>query len=437
MSGLFGTDGVRDIANTGNMKPEVVLKLGEAFGFFLKEGKERPLVVVGRDTRLSGFALASALISGFLSAGCDVLDAGIVSTPGISLLVRQLRADGGAVVSASHNPYEYNGVKFFNFLGEKLTPDAESAIEKLLAERRSLPTGFYLGKLAKVDPKEYYVPFLKKVAGKVNLKGLKVVVDAANGALYEIAPLIFEELGAEVIKVGCDPDGININAGVGSTSPAELISAVVREEAYIGFSFDGDGDRVLIADSRGKLADGDVILYLAASKLRPKAVVGTVMSNLGLEEVLTSMKIGFIRVPVGDRWVYEEMKKRNLPVGGEPSGHVIFRPDVYTGDGLVTALKVLSFGESLEHYIDSFPRYPQRVWNVEVKDKGKVCSSLLVKEELQKISESWRKSLRIVLRPSGTEPLIRIMVEGKDPMLVENVGARLAQIVKRADEGEA
>ncbi|MCD6362541.1 MAG: phosphoglucosamine mutase [Synergistetes bacterium] len=437
MGGLFGTDGVRDIANTGNMKPEMVLRLGEAFGFFLKESKERPVVVVGRDTRLSGFALVSALVSGLLSAGCNVVEAGVISTPGVSLLVRELKVDGGAVVSASHNPYEYNGVKFFNFLGEKLTPDAESHIEEVLGERRSLPTGFYLGKLDRIDPKEYYIPFLRKIAEGISLEGLKVVVDAANGALYEIAPLIFEELGASVIKVGCEPDGININAGVGATSPGELVSAVIREEAYIGFSFDGDGDRVLISDSRGNIADGDVILYLSASKLRPKAVVGTVMSNLGLEEVLASMKIGFIRVPVGDRWVYEEMKKRDLPIGGEPSGHVIFRPEVYTGDGLVTALKVLSFGESLEHYIDSFPRYPQRVWNVKVRDKGKVCSSMLVKEELQRISESWRKSLRIVLRPSGTEPLIRIMVEGKDPMLVETVGVRLAQIVKRADEGEA
>lgn len=437
MGGLFGTDGVRDIANTGNMKPEMVLRLGEAFGFFLKESKERPVVVVGRDTRLSGFALVSALVSGLLSAGCNVVEAGVISTPGVSLLVRELKVDGGAVVSASHNPYEYNGVKFFNFLGEKLTPDAESHIEEVLGERRSLPTGFYLGKLDRIDPKEYYIPFLRKIAEGISLEGLKVVVDAANGALYEIAPLIFEELGASVIKVGCEPDGININAGVGATSPGELVSAVIREEAYIGFSFDGDGDRVLISDSRGNIADGDVILYLSASKLRPKAVVGTVMSNLGLEEVLASMKIGFIRVPVGDRWVYEEMKKRDLPIGGEPSGHVIFRPEGYTGDGLVTALKVLSFGESLEHYIDSFPRYPQRVWNVGVRDKGKVCSSMLVKEELQRISESWRKSLRIVLRPSGTEPLIRIMVEGKDPMLVETVGVRLAQIVKRADEGEA
>jgi len=434
---LFGTDGVRDIANIGNMRPEIVLKLGRAYGFLLKGGKERPVVVVGRDTRISGDSLTSALISGLLSSGCDVIDVGILSTPGVSFLVRELRADGGAVVSASHNPYEYNGVKFFNFLGEKLSSDEESAIEKVLDEDWVLPTGIYVGKLHKVNPKDYYIPYLLKVAKGVKLNGLKVVVDAANGALFDIAPAVFEELGAEVIRVGCEPDGININAGVGSTSTGELISAVVREEAYIGFAFDGDGDRVIMVDSRGKVADGDIILYLSASEIRPRAVVGTIMSNLGLEEVLSSMKIGLLRVPVGDRWVYEEMKKRDLPLGGEPSGHIIFRPEVYTGDGMVTALKVLSFGESLEHYIDSFPRYPQRIWNVRVKDKEKVSSSSLLKEEVDKILEAWKRSVRVILRPSGTEPVMRVMVEGKDPMLVDSIGKRLVQVIKSVDEGDA
>jgi len=434
---LFGTDGVRDIANIGNMRPEIVLKLGRAYGFLLKGGKERPVVVVGRDTRISGDSLTSALISGLLSSGCDVIDVGILSTPGVSFLVRELRADGGAVVSASHNPYEYNGVKFFNFLGEKLSSDEESAIEKVLDEDWVLPTGIYVGKLHKVNPKDYYIPYLLKVAKGVKLNGLKVVVDAANGALFDIAPAVFEELGAEVIRVGCEPDGININAGVGSTSTGELISAVVREEAYIGFAFDGDGDRVIMVDSRGKVADGDIILYLSASEIRPRAVVGTIMSNLGLEEVLSSMKIGLLRVPVGDRRVYEEMKKRDLPLGGEPSGHIIFRPEVYTGDGMVTALKVLSFGESLEHYIDSFPRYPQRIWNVRVKDKEKVSSSSLLKEEVDKILEAWKRSVRVILRPSGTEPVMRVMVEGKDPMLVDSIGKRLVQVIKSVDEGDA
>lgn len=433
---LFGTDGVRDIANSGNMKPEVVLKIARTYGFFLKEAKEKPVVVVGRDTRLSGYSLTSALIAGLLSSGCDVIDAGVLSTPGISFLVRELNADGGAVVSASHNPYEYNGVKFFNSLGEKLSPEAELVIESMLDRNWDLPTGIYVGKLNKVDPKEYYVPFLLRIAQGLRLNGLKVVIDAANGALFEIAPLVFESLGAEVIRVGCEPDGININAGVGSTSTGEMVAAVVREEAYMGFAFDGDGDRVMLSDSRGAIADGDVILYLAASKLKPKAVVGTIMSNLGLEEVLASMKIGFIRVPVGDRWVYEEMKSKNLPLGGEPSGHIIFRPEVYTGDGMVTALKILSFGESLEYYIDSFPRYPQRIWNVKVKNKDKIVSSALVQEELNRISESWQKSLRVILRPSGTEPLVRIMVEGKDPMLIENIGLRLTQLILSLDGEE-
>lgn len=433
---LFGTDGVRDIANSGNMKPEVVLKIARTYGFLLKEAKEKPVVVVGRDTRLSGYSLTSALIAGLLSSGCDVIDAGVLSTPGISFLVRELNADGGAVVSASHNPYEYNGVKFFNSLGEKLSPEAELVIESMLDRNWDLPTGIYVGKLNKVDPKEYYVPFLLRIAQGLRLNGLKVVIDAANGALFEIAPLVFESLGAEVIRVGCEPDGININAGVGSTSTGEMVAAVVREEAYMGFAFDGDGDRVMLSDSRGAIADGDVILYLAASKLKPKAVVGTIMSNLGLEEVLASMKIGFIRVPVGDRWVYEEMKSKNLPLGGEPSGHIIFRPEVYTGDGMVTALKILSFGESLEYYIDSFPRYPQRIWNVKVKNKDKIVSSALVQEELNRISESWQKSLRVILRPSGTEPLVRIMVEGKDPMLIENIGLRLTQLILSLDGEE-
>jgi len=358
----------------------------------------------------------------------------VLSTPGISLLVRELKADGGAVVSASHNPYEYNGVKFFNRFGEKLSSEEEAVIEGKIDEYRDLPTGIYIGKLYKLDPKEYYLPFLLKIAQGVKLDGLKVVVDGANGALFEIAPLVFESLGAEVIKVGCDPDGININAGVGSTSPGEMVSAVVREEAYIGFAFDGDGDRVVVSDSRGMIADGDVILYLAASKLKPKAVVGTVMSNLGLEEVLSSLKIGFVRVPVGDKWVYEELKKRELPLGGEPSGHIIFRPEVCTGDGLVTALKVLSFGESVEYYIDSFPRYPQRVWNIKVKDKNKVASSAVLREEVEKISESWQKTLRIIVRPSGTEPIFRVMVEGKDPMLVDKIGLRLVQLISSIDE---
>jgi len=432
--GIFGTDGVRDIANSGNMRPEVVLRVGRTYGFWLKEGKERPLVVVGRDTRLSGYSLAFALIAGILSSGCDVVDVGVLSTPGISLLVRELGADGGAVVSASHNPYEYNGVKFFNKLGEKLSPEEEAIIEGKLHEERELPTGIYVGKLYKLDPKEYYLPFLMRIAQGLKLDGLKVVVDSANGALFEVAPLVFESLGAEVIRVGCEPDGININAGVGSTSTGEMVSAVIREEAYIGFAFDGDGDRVMVSDSRGMIADGDVILYLAASKLKPKAVVGTVMSNLGLEEILSSLKIGFIRVPVGDKWVYEELKKRDLPLGGEPSGHIIFRPEVYTGDGLVTALKILSFGESMEYYIDSFPRYPQKIWNVKVKDKNKVASSSLLKEEIEKIAESWQKSLRVVVRPSGTEPAFRVMVEGKDPMLVDSIGLKLVQLISFIDE---
>jgi len=438
----FGTDGVRGRVGDSVINPEFVLKLGWAAGKVLG-GDAGGKVLIGKDTRISGYMFESALEAGLSAAGLDVRLLGPMPTPAIAYLTRTLRASAGIVISASHNPYYDNGIKFFSAGGEKLPDEVELEIEAMLDQPMTTVASEALGKVKRIeDARGRYVEFCKStIPSRLSLKGLRVVVDCANGATYHIAPDVFRELGADVIAIGNEPDGLNINEGVGATHPENLAAVVKELRADIGISLDGDGDRLVMVDADGVIRDGDEVLYvLALSRLSSNAmrgnVVGTLMTNLGLEVALKEKGIGLSRVNVGDRYILEKLLKEDWVIGGEPSGHIICLDRTTTGDGIVSALQVLAemnkTGKSLAELCSGMTKYPQVLINVKLGDAvaKEIMQKPQVTEAVAAVEAEMGDSGRVLLRPSGTEPLIRVMVEGSDADQVQRKAEQIADAVR-------
>jgi phosphoglucosamine mutase len=436
----FGTDGIRGRVGEGNITPDFALKLGWAAGRVLGKGRSGK-VLIGKDTRISGYMFEAALQAGLVAAGMDIRLLGPMPTPAIAYLTRTLRGVAGIVISASHNPFDDNGLKFFSADGDKLQDEVELAIEQELDRPLRTVGPAQLGKVKRVDDAGgRYIEFCKStVPTSLSLRGLKLVIDCANGATDHVAPAVFEELGAEIVTIGNEPDGFNINRDLGSTSPAALVETVVHEGADLGIAFDGDGDRVLMVDDRGSLIDGDQLIYIVAkSRLAQQClqgdVVGTLMSNLGLEHALQKLGVGFARTPVGDRYIVERLKRDKGTLGGEPSGHIICRDRTTTGDGVVVALQVLAAlqetGRSLGDLAGEMNKYPQRLINVRLDRQREITGLPTVQDAIRSAERELGRQGRVLLRPSGTEPLIRIMVEGTDEQLVASVADGLADVVR-------
>jgi phosphoglucosamine mutase len=438
----FGTDGIRGRVGESVVGPEFVLKLGWAVGRVLANG-QRKKVLIGKDTRISGYMLESALEAGLSAAGVDIRLLGPMPTPAIAYLTKTFRASAGIIISASHNPYFDNGIKFFGPDGAKLGDDIESAIEAELEKPIKMVSPAYLGKAHRVDDAPgRYIEFCKsRFPQTMRLTGLKIVVDCANGATYHIAPNVFRELGAEVIEISSNPDGLNINDNCGSTSPASLQKIVKAEKAHLGVAFDGDGDRVAFVDEKGNLFDGDQIIYIIAKDRLEKGedipgVVGTVMSNLGLEIALNAHGIDFHRSSVGDRHVSEALAERGWSLGGENSGHIICCDKTTTGDGIVSSLQVLAAmqrsGKPLSRLCDGMTKFPQSQINVKVLDADALLKTDKVMNAERAAVDALKDDGRVLLRASGTEPLIRVMVEGKFKPQVEREAKSLALAVEEA-----
>jgi len=445
----FGTDGIRGRMGEEPITPQTVLKLGWAAGRVLaKSGPEHAKVLIGKDTRVSGYLLESALEAGLSAAGVDIRLLGPMPTPAIAYLTRTARASAGIVISASHNPFEDNGIKFFSAEGTKLPDEVEHAIELAMHEPMTTVSSAQLGKVKRYpDAAGRYIEFCKSTfPHRLNLDGLKVVVDCANGAAYQVAPLVLSELGAQLIAIANTPDGFNINHECGSTSPALLQKTVLAENADIGIALDGDGDRVVLVDSQGEVVDGDQMLYiiatarLASGRLRG-GIVGTLMSNLGLEQALARQGIGFKRAQVGDRYVMAMLQKENWDIGGETSGHLLCLDKCTTGDGIVAALEVLAVvrqtGKSLAELKAGMQIFPQIMINVRMQRRFDLKNSAPVQKALGEVEQELAANGRVVLRASGTEPVVRVMIEGRDPILVARLGQQLADTVKRAAEEAA
>lgn len=441
---MFGTDGVRDIANRGLMTPEMALSLGRAYVLFLTErGIPRPTVAVGRDTRRSGFMLESALSAGLTSAGADVLTLGVIPTPGVSFTVRHMGIHGGAVISASHNPAEYNGIKFLDLKGYKLSDDDEATIEEYLGDPLMdewRPSGASIGVVRHSEEGVvHYMEWLKGLWAGVRLKAGGVVIDCANGAASPIAAEVFSSCGLDVRMAGDCPDGLNINEGVGVMHMSHLASAVADSGARFGIALDGDADRVLLTDSKGRVLDGDIILWILARWLKAKdslgsCVVATVMSNLALEERLSESGITLMRCPVGDRYVLEGMRKWDSRLGGEQSGHVILHQHVHTGDGLCTALNFLKACDELEEdmdtLVDRFGRFPQILKNLRVETRGGILENEDVLAAIRECEQKLGDQGRVFVRMSGTEPLVRVLVEAKDEALLLEMSERIMERIR-------
>lgn len=442
MNRLFGTDGVRGLANT-DLSPELAFKLGLYGGeIFKKTGNGEFLL--GRDTRLSGQMLKSSLAAGLMAAGLNVIDLGIVSTPLVAYLVMEGNFSGGAVISASHNPYEYNGIKFFDTDGFKLTDDEEDQIQKMIDEDLKLERNTFdkIGSLYDgEDLVHTYEAYIKNLA-RTSFKGLKIGVDCGNGATYKMAPEILKDLGAEVVAINTDPDGKNINASCGSTNPDLIAKLVVEEGCDLGFSFDGDADRLIAVDEKGRVIDGDHMLAIFAKdlmtneRLSSKRVIGTVMTNMGLDDYLRDLGMEVVRSQVGDRYVLEEMLRGKDSIGGEQSGHIIFLDYNTTGDGLATGVHlvnaILSSGEKPSVLNDMVKRYPQVLVNAHIDNKKKYLymENDIIRREIEKIERDFGQTGRVVIRPSGTEPLVRVMIEGKDQDLIDQVAKNLATTIE-------
>ena len=435
----FGTDGIRGKVGEGPITAEFILKLGWAVGRVLaKEGGGK--VLIGKDTRISGYMFESALQAGLSAAGVDILLLGPMPTPAIAYLTRTLHAQAGIVISASHNPFYDNGVKFFSSSGNKLSDEVEFAIEAELEKEFTTVDSAKLGKAERVDDAAgRYIEFCKStIPSLMEFKGLKIVVDAAHGATYHVAPSVFRELGAEVIEMGVEPDGLNINEGCGATSPESLQKMVVSSNSDLGVALDGDGDRLILVDAKGEVVDGDEILYIIAqartdNKKEIGTVVGTYMSNLGLEHALSSHSIPFKRVPVGDRHIMEMLKREGWVLGGESSGHIICLDRTSTGDGIVSALQVIADmmkkGRSLHQLKSGMTKYPQCLVNVKMKKRMDITSSKPVQEAVKQAETQLADTGRVLLRLSGTEPLVRVMVEGKNADQVKQVAHDIADVV--------
>jgi phosphoglucosamine mutase len=441
----FGTDGIRGLANKHPMTSEIALKVGMAAGKQFSNGARRHRVVIGKDTRLSGYMIESALMSGFTAVGMDVFLLGPMPTPAVAMLTRSLRADLGVMISASHNPYADNGIKFFDPDGYKLSDEVEQRIETLMEAPMSelLAPSDRIGRATRIDSaQERYIEFAKRTLPRnIRLNDLRIVIDCANGAGYKVAPDALWELGAEVIKIGVDPNGRNINYKCGSTSPEALCDKVREMRADIGIALDGDADRVVIVDEKGCIVDGDQIMAVIAEswhrrgKLAAGGVVATVMSNLGLERYLKSVGLGLVRTPVGDRYVVEHMRKHGYNIGGEQSGHIVLSDFTTTGDGLIAALQVLSVAVGTSRPVSEvcrrFDPLPQILKNVRYAN-----GSPLEHEPVKQAIDVGRQRLggqgRLVIRPSGTEPVIRVMAEGDDEGLVHEVVGDIVEAVRKA-----
>ena len=429
----FGTDGIRGRAN-GMITPELALKVGQASGLVFRRGDYRHRVVIGKDTRLSGYMIETALIAGFTSVGMDVLQLGPMPTPAVAMLTRSMRADLGVMISASHNPFDDNGIKLFGPDGYKLSDEVEHEIEALIdaGMSKQLAKSRELGRAKRIDGvHDRYIEFAKRTLPRnMSLEGLRVVIDCAHGAAYRVAPEALWELGADVVSIGVEPDGFNINRECGSTDPVALCRKVREVRADIGIALDGDADRVVIADEQGHLIDGDQLLAAIAEswsedgRLAKQGVVATVMSNLGLERHLQALKLDLVRTPVGDRYVLEYMREHGYNVGGEPSGHIILSDYTTTGDGFVAALQVLAVvkkqNKPVSQVCHRFAALPQVLKNVRYRS-GKPLEHSKVRSAIEDAEQRLNGHGRLVIRPSGTEPVIRVMGEGDDKALVEEV----------------
>ncbi len=437
----FGTDGIRGTVGQPPITPDFVLRLAHAVGRVLKKTEQRPTVLIGKDTRISGYMLESALESGFNSAGVDVVLLGPLPTPGVAYLTRAQRASLGVVISASHNAFPDNGIKFFSHQGTKL-PDAwEREVEAALEEPPVWADSANLGKARRLDDAAgRYIEFCKSTfSNDLSLRGMTIVVDAAHGAAYHIAPKVFHELGAEVICIGCSPDGLNINDHVGATHPEALVQAVNTHHAHIGIALDGDADRLQIVDGDGRLYNGDELLYLMASDRLARGevlpgVVGTLMTNMAIEVALKARGLDFVRAKVGDRYVLEELERRGWLLGGEGSGHLLALDQHTTGDGLISALQVLKAsvrsGRSIAQLLEGVTLFPQTLINVRLQPGQDWKNNAELAAETQRAELELEGRGRVLIRASGTEPLLRVMVEARDEAQAINTAERIAQTVR-------
>ncbi len=436
----FGTDGIRGTVGQAPITPDFVLRLAHAVGRVLKRSESRPTVLIGKDTRISGYMLESALESGFNSAGVDVVLLGPLPTPGVAYLTRAQRASLGVVISASHNAFADNGIKFFSAQGAKL-PDAwELAVELALGEDPVWADSASLGKTRRLeDAAGRYIEFCKSTyASDLTLRGLKIVVDAAHGAAYQIAPMVFHELGAEVVAIGCSPDGLNINHEVGATHPQALVQAVIAHKADYGVALDGDADRLQLVDGLGRLYNGDELLYLMADDRLGRdehvpGVVGTLMTNMAVELALKARGVHFVRAKVGDRYVLEELEKHHWILGGEGSGHLLALDKHTTGDGLISALQVLQAcvrsGQTMAQLLTGLKLFPQTLINVRLRAGQDWTANKRLAAEIQAVQEELGDAGRVLIRPSGTEPLVRVMVEAREAAQAQACAERLALAV--------
>ncbi|WP_232700210.1 phosphoglucosamine mutase [Brevibacillus daliensis] len=444
MGKYFGTDGVRGVANT-QLTPELAYKIGRVGGYVLTRHKEesKPKVVIGRDTRISGQMLESALIAGLLSVGAEVMRLGVISTSGVAYLTRAMGADAGVMISASHNPFEDNGIKFFGSDGFKLSDEDENEIEQYLdagEDDLPRPTGEDIGTV--IDYLEGSQKYLSHLKGSVNerFEGMKVVLDCANGSVASLAARLFADVEADVITIGASPNGININDNCGSTHPERLQEEVVKHNAVLGLSFDGDADRCIAVDEKGNLVDGDYIMAVCAralkqnGRLNNNTVVTTVMANLGFFKAMEENGINTTRTAVGDRYVMEEMVRGGYNLGGEQSGHIIFLDYNTTGDGLLTGLQLLNIikesGKPLSELKEIMQKFPQLLVNVRVEDKSKLKGNEVIEQAIKEVEESLHGNGRVLVRPSGTEPIVRVMAEGPEEAELEILVEKIVEVVK-------
>lgn len=437
----FGTDGIRGTVGQAPITPDFVMRLAHAVGRVLRQSEKNPVVLIGKDTRISGYMLESALESGFNSAGVDVVLLGPVPTPAVAYLTRARRASLGVVISASHNPYEDNGIKFFSAKGAKLSDEWEVAVEKLVDEPPVWVSSAELGKAKRMDDAAgRYIEFCKSTfSNELSLKGLKIVVDAAHGAAYQIAPKVFHELGADVIAIGCAPDGLNINKDVGATHPEALVAAVKLHQADYGVALDGDADRLQFVDGTGRLYNGDELLYLmvtdriARDEVVP-GVVGTLMTNMAVELAIKAKKIEFVRSKVGDRYVLELLQEKNWLLGGEGSGHLLALDKHTTGDGLISALQVLqacvATGQTMAELLSDVVLFPQVLINVRLGKDQNWQANAQLKQAIQEVEAELGQTGRVLIRASGTEPLVRVMVEARSAEVARRCAEKMAATLR-------
>jgi phosphoglucosamine mutase len=437
----FGTDGIRGTVGEGPITPDFVLRLGHAVGRVLKRTESRPTVLIGKDTRISGYMLESALESGFNSAGVDVVLLGPLPTPGVAYLTRAQRASLGVVISASHNPYPDNGIKFFSAHGTKLPDEWEEDVEATLKEPAVWADSGSLGRSKRLeDAAGRYIEFCKSTfASDLTLKGMKIAVDAANGAAYHIAPMVFHELGADIVCMGCDPDGLNINDHCGATHPEALVESVKANDADFGIALDGDADRLQLVDAQGRLYNGDELLYVIVSDRLDRGekvpgAVGTVMTNMAVELALKARGVDFVRAKVGDRYVLEELERHDWCIGGEGSGHLLVRDKHTTGDGLISALQVLKAcarsGKSMAQLLEGVTLFPQTLINVRLAPGQDWKRNGRLEAESARLQKELEGSGRVLIRASGTEPVLRVMVEARDEQMARQGAERLADAVR-------